>query len=147
MKNLVLVAVVSFLPLVFGCGAQKQFGNFTQVDSQSLVNDTLTVLLATYPPAQTRLNLFHEVNDTYGSKLVRALRTHGYAISEHSDKPKDKYAETGMRFGFILDEFRPEKEYSLTLFVGDDILSRSYAVRGSDDSKIFVGLGQWTRRR
>lgn len=148
-KNLVLVAAVSLLPLVPGCGAQKQYGNFTKMDSQSLVNDAITILLSTFPPAQTRLNLFHEVSDDWGSKLVRALRTHGYAISEYSDKPKakDKYTETGMRFGFILDESRSVKDFSLTLFVGEDILSRSYALRGSGESKILVGLGLWSRRR
>lgn len=148
-KILVLVAAVSLLPMMIGCGPQRQYGNFTKADSQSLVNDAVAIMLATYPPAQTRLNMMHEANDAWGSKLVRVLRTHGYAIAEYSDKPKekDKYAESGVSFGFILDEYRPEKEYNLTLFIGNDIMSRSYALRGSADSKIFVGLGQWSRRR
>ncbi len=148
-KILVLVAAVSFLPMILGCGSQQQYGNFTKVDSQSLVNDAIAMMLATYPPAQTRLNMLHVPEDTWGSKLIRVLRTHGYAIAEYSDKPKekDKYAETGVDFAFILDEYRPEKEYNLTLFIGNDIMSRSYALRGSNESKIFVGLGQWSRRR
>lgn len=148
-KMFVLVAVVSFLPLVLGCGAQPQYGNFTKVDSQSLVNDAVTMMLATYPPAQTRLNMLHEPNDAWGTKFIRVLRTHGYAIEEYSGKvtEKDKYASSGVKFGFILDEYRPEKEYNLTLFIGNEIMSRSYALRGSSDSKIYVGLGQWSRRR
>lgn len=149
MKVFMFAAAVSFLTLVIGCGPQPKYGNFTKVDSQSLVNDAVAMMLATYPPAQTRLNMLHEPNDAWGSKLVRVLRTHGYAMAEYSDKPKekDKYAETGVDFAFILDEYRPEKEYNLTLFIGNDIVSRSYALRGSNDSKVFVGLGQWSRRR
>lgn len=149
MKMFVLTAAVAFLPLVLGCATQQQYGNFTEMDSQSLANDAVAMMLATYPPAQTRLNMLHEPNDAWGGKLVRILRTHGYAVAEYSDKPgeKDKYAEGGVRFGFILDEYRPEKEYNLTLFIGDDIMSRSYALRGSGDSKILVGLGHWSRRR
>lgn len=151
MKILVFAAAVSFLPVILGCGQQQQqhYGNFTKVDSQSLVNDAVAMMLATYPPAQTRLDMFHEPGDAWGDKLVRLLRTHGYAVSEYSEQPmeKDKYAESGKRFGFILDEYLPEKEFHLTLFIGDEVMSRSYAVRGSDDAKIFVGLGHWSRRR
>lgn len=149
MKILFLIAAVSFLPLAVGCGPQPKYGNFTKVDSQSLVNDAVAMMLATYPPAQTRLNMLHEPADAWGSKLVRVLRTHGYAVAEYSAKPaeKDKYAESGVGFAFILDEYRLEKEYNLTLFIGNDIMSRSYALRGSSELKIFVGLGQWSRRR
>lgn len=148
-KLIVLIAAVSLVPLVTGCRPQQQYGNFTKVDSQSLVNDAVAMMLATYPPAQTRLNMLHAPSDAWGSKLVRVLRTHGYAVAEYSETPaqKDKYAQTGVDFAFILDEYRPENEYNLTLFVGNDIVSRSYALRGSNDSKIFVGLGQWSRRR
>lgn len=148
-KPFLFIAVASFFALALGCGAQSKYGNFTNVDSSSLVNDAITVMLANYPPAQTRLNMIHTAHDTWGEKLVRTLRTHGYAVNEYSDAPprKDKYAETGVQFAFILDEFKPEKEFNLTLFIGEEILSRSYALRGVDDSKVFVGLGQWTRRR
>lgn len=149
MKMLMLCAAVSFLPLVIGCGPQPKYGNFTKVDSQSLVNDAVTMMLATYPPAQTRLNMLHSPTDAWGEKLVRVLRTHGYAVAEYSDKQTgmDKDTDTGVSFAFILDEYRPEKEYNLTLFIGNNIMSRSYALRGSNDSKIYVGLGQWSRRR
>lgn len=149
MKPFLFIAAMSLLSFVVGCGAQSKFGNFTNVDSRSLINDAVTVMLANYPPAQTRLNMLHAAHDVWGEKLVRTLRTHGYAINEYSANPppKDKYAETGAGFAFILDEFKPEKEFNLTLFIGDEILSRSYALRGADDSKVFVGLGQWTRRR
>ncbi len=145
----VLIAIVSSLMLVVGCGSKQQYGNFTKIDSQSLVNDAVAMMLTTYPPAQTRLNMLHESRDDWGAKLVRVLRTHGYAVSEYAGKPieKDKYSQSGVDFAFILDEYRPDKEYNLTFFVGTDIISRSYALRGSGDAQVFVGLGQWSRRR
>ncbi len=148
-KMIMLCAAVSFLSLAVGCGPQPKYGNFTKMDSQSLVNDAVAMMLATYPPAQTRLNMLHEPADTWGARLVRVLRTHGYAVAEYSDAPseKDKYAESGVGFAFILDEYRPQREYNRTLFIGNDIMSRSYALRGTEESRIFVGLGQWSRRR
>ncbi len=144
-----LIMVMSLMTLVVGCDSRQQYGNFTKVDSQSLVNDAVAMMLATYPPAQTRLNMLHEPKDDWGSKLVRVLRTHGYAVAEYNAKPaeKDKYSQSGVGLAFILNEYKPDKEYNLTLFIGNDIVSRSYALRGADDSKIFVGLGQWSRRR
>ncbi len=149
MKIVFLAAAASFLSLVVGCGQQPRYGNFTTVDSQSLVNDAVAMMLATYPPAHTRLNMLHDADDAWGDKFIRALRTHGYAVSEFSPRPvvKDKYSENGVGFAFILDEYRAGKEYSLTLFIGNDRMGRSYAVRGSGESQVFVGLGHWARRR
>lgn len=148
-KIIAFVAVAIVFSLVPGCGSRQKYGNFTKVDSQSILNDAITMMLATYPPAHTRLNMLHDTTDAWSEKLVRALRTHGYAVSEYAAVPeaKDKYSESGVGFAFILDEYRPGKEYNLAIFIGNDIVSRSYAVRGSDDSQIIVGLGNWARRR
>lgn len=146
-----LLMVCAAMPVLL-CGCQSsapvQYGNFTDVESQSLVNDAMTALLATYPPAQTRLALLHSATDPFGEKLVSALRARGYAVREYAETAaqKDKYAQVDLEFAYVLDESAEEGQYSLTLYIGKAIMSRSYAIRGSGDKHVFVGLGAWSRK-
>ncbi len=155
----ILVAAPLFimtLTLASGCGKQpEQYGNFANVQSGGLAGDSVAVLKTAYPPAKTRLNLMHQYNDdVFGVELVEALRREGYAIAEYASPPRgDKYsiADTphpgGFDFGYVVDHLAEDGGMRLSLFVGDETLSRLYAVGGTPEEPAYAPLGDWVWRQ
>ena len=151
-KRLFLLLALSAIA-VAGCSQPPQkYGNLAKVDSATLVEEITGVMTANYPPAKTRLDLMHDADDTFGTGLVQALREHGYAVSEYSlpsqeDGAPVPVAESpGLAFAYILDVFPQTKELRITLFVGNESLSRVYVVQETDSGVSYVPKGYWSRK-
>lgn len=154
----VLLAVI-VMAVVSGCGKQpEQYGNFANVQSGGLAGDAVAVLKTAYPPAKTRLNLLHQYSDdVFGVELVEALRREGYAIAEYAPPPRgDKYSTAaasdtprpgGFDFGYVVDHLAEDGGMRLSLFVGDETLSRLYAVGGTPEEPAYAPLGDWVWRQ
>ena len=154
----VLLAVI-VMAVVSGCGKQPgQYGNFANAQSGGLAGDSVAILKTAYPPAKTRLNLLHQYSgDVFGVELVEALRREGYAIAEYAPPPRgDKYSEThptasptpgGLDFGYVIDHLAEDGGMRLSLFVGDETLSRLYAVGGTPEEPAYAPLGDWVWRQ
>ncbi len=147
------------LTLAPGCGKQPgQYGNFANVQSGGLAGDSVAVLKTAYPPAKTRLNLMHQYNDNvFGVELVEALRREGYAVAEYAPPPRgDKYSTAdmadiprpgGFDFGYVVDHLAEDGGMRLSLFVGDETLSRLYAIGGTPEEPTYAPLGDWVRKQ
>ena len=147
------------LMLAPGCGKQPgQYGNFANVQSGRLAGDSVAVLKTAYPPAKTRLNLLHQyIDDVFGVELVEALRREGYAVAEYAPPPHgDKYSTAaasdtprpgGFDFAYVVDHLAEDGGMRLSLFVGDETLSRLYAVAGTPEEPAYAPLGDWVWRQ
>jgi hypothetical protein len=132
---------------------QRPYGNFAGVESADLVRDALAALLPAYPPAKTRLNLIQPTEDMFGTRLVESLRGNGYAVAEYaapgksSTSPVIAEVSPGLDFGYILDALREGGELRVTLSIGEETLSRLYAVNGEAENARYVPVGIWMRKR
>ncbi len=154
----VLLAVI-VMAVVSGCGKQPgQYGNFANAQSGGLAGDSVAVLKTAYPPAKTRLNLLHQYSDdAFGVELVEALRREGYAIAEYVPPPRgDKYSTAGTSetshsggfdFAYVVDHLADDGGMRLSLFVGDETLSRLYAIGGKPEEPTYAPLGDWVRKQ
>ena len=155
MKTMIVFGLL-VLSLFSGCGkVPLQYGNFAQIDSVEMVQDTMTVLLSTYPPARTHLRLLQAPDDSFGSQLVEAMRCNGYAIAESVEPAKsgkDKADVStnlaiGLGFAYVLDRFNQGEEMRLTIHVGDESLSRMYLIQGTGMDARYVPAGYWVRKQ
>lgn len=150
---LALVALALSLSLFPGCRKPPEsYGNFAKIESADLVQDSLGVLLSTYSPAKTRLNLIKPAEDMFGIRLVESLRGNGYAVAEYAapgkslKSPAIHDAPSGLEFAYILDHVQDGGELRVTLFVGNEIISRLYAVSGPADNATYAPAGFWMRK-
>jgi hypothetical protein len=143
-----------------GCGRERasgKYGNFAKVESVDLMQDATAQLYALWPPAKTRFNMLQETKtDAFGAELVNTLRASGYAVSEFSPRAvrrtrewiDDRVTDTapGYDLGYVIDE--QDSELRLTLFVGQEAISRMYMIVKSNTGTIsYSPLGYWSRRR
>ena len=156
MRSLMIFVFALFLMVLTasGCGKQAdRFGNFANVQSVGLVEDSVAVLKLAHPPAKTRLNLMQFVNDAFGAALVETLRRDGYAIAEYSQPAREDKLQpmlaraNGLDFAYIIDHLPDDSGMRVTLFVGEESLSRAYAVGGSPEEPTYSPLGDWARRK
>jgi hypothetical protein len=150
----ILAVLVLSLALFAGCRKPPElYGNFAKVESADLVQDTLAVLLSAYLPAKTRLNLIQPVEDMFGLRLVESLRGNGYAVGEYAAPGKSQKppaiadAPPGMEFGYVLDRVQGGGELRVTLSIGNETISRLYAVNGLEGDATYIPVGFWMRRR
>lgn len=82
-----LFALALFVLTLGGCATSRPYGNFVApalaLDAQPLAAEAAGQLATLWPPARTRFALEHPTPDAFGTALVGALRTAGYAVLEH----------------------------------------------------------------
>lgn len=151
MKTLVMIL---FLACCSGCSWQKQeTETVSEVDSPELVQDAVSMMFSTYPPAKVRLSLAHEANDAFGLAMVSSLRLHGYAIAEYAKPEKGKKKQgsvkrpDGMAFAYYLDKNADRDELCVRLHIGSESLSRLYLVKTAGGEVRYESTGFWTRRQ
>lgn len=145
-----------FFALLVCCGCSQQSGvrgNFAKVESVELVQDAMSALLSSYPPAKTKIALLQEVDDAFGSSLVKAMRANGYAVVEYSGPVRgDKYYSAikkpdGLPFSYVLDHLDNGDQLRVSLHIGDGTLSCIYSVHRRGQETIYSPRGFWTRRQ
>ncbi len=149
----IIVFIVALaLTMLSGCGNKPGgYGNFADVNSVELVEDAMSALSVNYPPAKTRVVLVHEVEDTFGSALVEAMRAAGYAVADYDPPAQaDKYLAAikqpnGLAFGYLLDG--KGDELRVSLHIGAETVSRLYQVQRSGDTAQYIPQGFWTRKQ
>ena len=143
---------------VVGCANMAtSYGNFTKNSAdidQRLADDAAKELFALYLPASTQFHLQQSSADTFGTALVDALRSNGYAVLE--DHPKEKAtgdtkgqvqaatAATGTTnrdLRYVVDHL-DSNLYRVVISVGDQLLVRGYATDGTTVSP----AGAWARK-
>lgn len=143
-----------------GCGGGRpsgKYGNFAKAESVDLVKDAAGQLIALYPPAKTKMKLIQPIDDPFGYSLVEELRNNGYAIQEYSKPAAAKVKSVmddvvfdnapGYDLGYVIDDFYPkDKELRVTIFIGQEALSRMYLVNEGSSGKTYTPLGVWSRR-
>lgn len=167
MRKLALALLIGSLA---ACATKPlPYGNFVQdapaTFNDKLAADALSQLVATFPPASTRLNLEHPTPDLFGASLVEALRAKGYAVMEFQPKPSAMLAseanvnestfassatakpapakkEAGLSFHYVIDGPFDGALYRITLTVGSKALTRAYIV----DSNNVTPAGAWARK-
>ena len=152
-----ITAIVAFVAismcLVSGCRKPpRPYGNFAKTESADLVQDAVNALRAAYPPVKSRFALLRPVEDGFGFSLIEAIRGNGYAVAEYSPPGKGGKAPAisdapgGLGFGYTLDALREGGGLRVTLYVGDETLSRLYAIRGEKEDTRYIPAGSWVRR-
>lgn len=135
-----------------GCAAttskQDNFGNFvtgtSPANEKVVVDDVMKRLVATYPPAHTRLNLQHPAADAFGTALVASMRAKGYALGEfkaQAPAPAAGGAEA-YTFAYVFDQPVGTDLYRVTLLVNNQALSRVYETKGG----AIIPAGYWVRK-
>lgn len=137
-----LICTLAFI--LCGCATTAPGGNFvTEGDQTPLAADAVHQLASLYPPAHTALALQQPTTDPFGTALVNGLRARGYQVAEYvpanprEDAPRPQ-AGTALRY--VLDA--AGDIYRLTLFVGDQAISRPYTAHAGS----FTPVGAWSRK-
>lgn len=130
MRMRILILVLLFA--MSGC-ATTQYGNYVEANSEAhnsiIASDAAYQLMQVYSPASTRFNLQHPTTDSFGSALIRSLRTGGYAIQENSKSSLAESATTidnndGATLAYIFDQ--SSDVYRLSIMIDEKILTRAY---------------------
>lgn len=155
MHRLLLVCAAALLA---GCAATpSQYGSYATVDSSIttlLAADATAQLVALFPPAQNSLiRLKLPATDAFGQILVAGLRAKGYSVATSIPTETGNSADAstpGLSLGYIFNRFNEgfiistsDTTYSLTLFIGSQVLARNYGI--SDDT--IHPESSWVRRK
>ena len=132
-------------------------GNVPPQMFERLAQETVTRMEDLYPPAHTRLALTHPATDAYGLALIEALRQKGYGVMEHVDRHvmpstrEDMHTrierpavshDEGLPFRYVVDGPFESRLYRLTVFIGNQSLSRVYRM----DDQVLAQAGAWVRK-
>jgi len=122
---------------------------------QKLARDTITQLLALFPPASTRFDIVQPTPDSFGIALVTGLREKGYAVMElsavstvplpsSSEDPlsQSKPASAGLALRYLIDNFGNDNLYRLSLVIGSGNLNRAYFA----DNDGVQAAGAWVHK-
>ncbi|MCG7556249.1 hypothetical protein [Pseudoalteromonas sp. Of11M-6] len=131
-----------FLTLIFlftlsGCASNAKYGNFTNDSAtQSAVNAELALDVAIkinelYAPAHTKLSVAHEINDNFGSTLIKVLREQGFALSEYTKNS----SSDGVKLFYVVDHL-DENNLVVSVHLNSTSLSRAYTVQQNKASAI-----------
>ncbi len=154
MKTYTAIVMLALLTLFCGCKqSDGKYGNFAQAEGIELVQDSLTVMSAAYPPAKTRLSMLQPMDDAFGVCLVESLRANGYAVAEYvprSDakgdgQPPPANPADGRGFAYVVD--RDAEGLRVTLHVGYETLSRLYLIREGEGEASYLPNGCWVRKQ
>lgn len=149
------ICLVAALACLSGCRKPEigEYGNFAKAQSVELAADAAEILTANYPPAKTRLNLMQDTDDAFGAALLDRLRGGGYAVAEYVQSiRRDKYMESpvkrdGFDFAYVVDYVTEESALRVSLFVGEERMSRLYRVGGTPEEPRYSPMGEWARWR
>lgn len=151
MRQFIVLSISLLLVGLAGCATTtpSSYGNFTQsavANDQKMADDAAKQLAALYPPATTRFNLQHLTPDAFGSTMIEALRTKGYAVLELKPEPagqgKPLAGAPGLPLSYILDQAGGSGLYRVTLLVGNQSLARAYQAK---DGTVYPA-GHWVRK-
>lgn len=152
MKKTKLICTLALI--LCGCATVPQTGNFVADGDQApIAADAVQQLASLYAPAHTQFALRQATPDAFGKALVQSLRERGYQIIEYVEEtthanranaaqqtpPADPPGTTALRYVF---DAAGDDIYRLTLFVGNQTLSRPYTARGG----VFTPTGAWSRK-
>lgn len=147
-----------------GSVSRGAYGNFVAQPfspyNQQLAKDALVQLTEVYPPASTRFKLQQPIPDAFGAALAVSLRGRGYALRENprsimrqstdaverplASAPIGASAQEseGIPMRYVLDLAAAPNLYRLTLFLGDQSLSRAYWTKEG----MLHPAGAWVRK-
>lgn len=148
--------------LLVGCISPAPYGYLVQeaVPPQMLerlAQDTVMRMEALYPPAHTRLAVTHPATDPYGRALIETLRQNGYGVLEsrvnvrttsstradmHTPIEPVVNTDEGIPLRYVVDGPFEPRLYRLTVFIGNQSLSRVYRV----DEHVLAQAGAWVRK-
>ncbi|MES2538243.1 MAG: conjugal transfer protein TrbH [Pseudomonadota bacterium] len=147
MRHFFLAAL--FGAALAGCATPPSpYGNFipgaAEAQHRKIAADTVTQLLAVYPPASTRFDLQHVTPDVFGGALVEALRTRGYALHEFQPAPAALVTTSapGLPLRYVLDQTADARLVRVTLLVGHQSLTRAYLAQNGS----MMPAGAWVRK-
>lgn len=137
--------IICTLALILcGCATVPQTSNFVADGDQApIATDAVQQLASLYAPAHTALALQQPTSDPFGQALVQGLRARGYQVAEYvpanprEDAPRP---QAGTPLRYVLDA--AGDIYRLTLFVGDQAISRPYTAQAGS----FTPAGAWSRK-
>jgi hypothetical protein len=146
-KLIVLVFVAIGLAGCAGRRTPVAYGNFVKgasaVDGKLMADDVAKQLSALYLPARTRINVQHATRDTFGSSLVAALRSRGYAIAEFNQSRSEATVTPGdVALAYVVDQPLESKAYRVTLHLNSQSVSRLYQATGG----VIAPAGYWVRK-
>ena len=151
MKRLILLTTLA--SLLAGCTTaskapqpESQTRATTAVTNKKMASDIATKMSALYPAARSKLTLRQASADPFGSALADALRTKGYALSEHVG-PDATGASTkavpgvgDLNLSYVVDQ--PLGLIRVTVFINAQSLSRLYEANDRGVSP----AGYWVRK-
>jgi hypothetical protein len=157
------IAFIALLGLA-GCATPPSpalYGNFAASHAgfdEKMAADTVKQLIVLYPPATTQFNLRQATPDAFGVSLLSGLRDNGYAVSEvkpdepaqraHANDPATRQKAAGAQqpigldLRYVLDQTVALNLYRVTLWVGNQSLTRAYA----EQDNALLPAGSWVRR-
>lgn len=123
------------------------YGNFVKVavpaNDKMMAHDAAKKMAALYPPARTRINLQQATPDAFGTTLVAALRTKGYALAEIKNaQATAPHQADELAVAYVVDQPLEASLYRVTLLINSQSLSRLYQVK---DGAI-APAGYWIRK-
>lgn len=120
----------------------------TPAFAQAAAADAVKKLSALHPPAHTRLQLLHPMQDDFGAALTTALRSAGYALAEPAavaavNTSGNAAVQSGATsLAYIVDRQAELGLWRLTLLLNGQPLSRLYRLDGG----AAVPAGYWIRK-
>lgn len=120
----------------------------TPAFAQAVADDAVKKLAALHPPAHTRLQLLHPMQDDFGAALTTALRSAGYAIAEPAAIAAVKTSGNAAvqpgatSLAYIADRQAELGLWRLTLLLNGQPLSRLYRLDGG----AAVPASHWIRK-
>lgn len=141
MRKLLFLALLICL---VACAAR--YGNFmrhtTQANDKKMADDVAKKLVTLYPPALTRFDLQHAATDYFGTSLIAAMRTKGYAVLEY--KARRKKGRAGVPLAYAVDELKGTGLYRVTVLIDrQQSLNRVYKVAKDG---VLHPAGYWVRK-
>ena len=140
-------ALVIALIVLGGCTSSA--GNFVEdssLDQAMMASNTVSRLVAIYPPAKTKIVMRQETPDTFGRNMVLDLRGRGYAVAEYveptvaSKRPLPPAEEGTVVLQYVVDR-ADANLYRVRITAGKYVLTGAFSVC---DGKT-VSAGKWTR--
>jgi hypothetical protein len=163
-------AFAALLASLNGCAshdpASSSYGNFVPdspaASDQKMAFDAVQRLIAVFPPARTRFDLQQVTSDAFGTALVAALRSNGYALLEYppssavpgasdlaaptgqatASAVNTKSSSTALALHYVLDFDKAAQLYRVALLVGNQSLTRAYLAQNGS----VAAAGAWVRK-
>lgn len=135
MKNIIILLLIGFLT---NCTSLR-YGNFTQASHgvfELMAKDTAAQLGHVYPPAKNRLCLSQKVSDPFGMRLIELLRKQGFGVMEKANSSREA------NFFYVVDEPIPRSLYRVSVFVGEQSLSRAYSLQHG----VLAPVSSWSHK-